>query len=74
MKAPAKNISASLKGQRSGGRGGEAPTVGRQKRMSARDMTVPGEGGVSNPPGAVPERSSKAFAGAVGKAFGSTNA
>lgn len=60
MKAPSKNISASLKGQRAGGRGPEPVNVSGTK--SGVSMTVPGDGSVAEPPGAMHENSAAHFA------------
>lgn len=70
MKAPSKNIGASLRGQRVGGRAGEAVQVSGMKRASAASMTIPGEGGICNPPGSVDSASVKKFADPVGGHFG----
>lgn len=60
MKAPSKNVTASLKGQSPGGRGGEKVVVsGLSKGVS---MTVPGEGGVETAPGMVKEASAVHYA------------
>lgn len=48
-KAPAKNISKSLRGQRSGGRSAE--TVSVAEPSGRPSMTAPGEGGVEEAPG-----------------------
>jgi hypothetical protein len=49
MKAPSKNISKSLAGQRSKGRGEEEIAVSGQS--AGQSMTVPGDGKVSEAPG-----------------------
>jgi hypothetical protein len=51
VKSPSKNITASLKGQRTVARAPENPEVtGLSKGQS---MTVPGDGSVDSPPGMV---------------------
>jgi hypothetical protein len=50
MKAPSKNVSKSLAGQRSKGRGAEEVSV--SGLTSGVSMTVPGEGKVQDAPGA----------------------
>lgn len=73
MKAPSKNISASLRGQSPSARGSETPTVGRQKRYGP-SMTVPGEGGTEKAPGTQAGgrqgRSADVFADAAGSKVG----
>lgn len=59
MKAPSKNVSASLRGQRIAGRGQESISVTKQSGRPS--MTVPGEGGVERPPGAMHERSAAKY-------------
>lgn len=49
MKAPSKNVSKSLRGQNSPGRGPEQVQV--DQGMSKPSMTVPGDGGVEAAPG-----------------------
>jgi hypothetical protein len=49
VKAPSKNIAASLRGQRNGGRQPETITITEQRRGPS--MIVPGEGKVEAPPG-----------------------
>ncbi len=61
MKAPSRNISASLRGQRSQGRGEEQISVGAMGGMPS--MVVPGEGKVETPPGAEHERSAAKYVG-----------
>jgi len=51
MKAPSKNVSASLRSQGKRGRGMEEQSV-TGMRSGGPTMTVPGEGGTSTPPGA----------------------
>ena len=70
MKSVSKNMSASLRGQSPGGAGAEPIRVGKQTAPTAAGMTIPGEAGVSNPPGTPPVRSVKDYAGAVGGHFG----
>ena len=72
LKPPSKNISSSLRGQSPGGRAAEPVSTGRQSAASAAGMVIPGEGGVSAPPGTAPERTVKPYADAVGGHFGST--
>ena len=50
MKAPSQNISKSLKGQASKGRGNEEISV-QQQRAGGPTMTVPGDGKVETAPG-----------------------
>jgi len=50
MKAPSKNISKSLRGQSSKGRGAEEISV-QQQRGGGPTMTVPGDGKVETAPG-----------------------
>ena len=50
MKAPSKNISKSLKGQTSKGRGAEEMSV-QEQRAGGPTMTVPGDGKVETAPG-----------------------
>ena len=68
MKSPSKNMSASLRGQSPGG--DESPRISKQSPESAAGRIIPGESGVEAPPGRVPARSVKPFAGAVGRRFG----
>jgi len=49
MKAPSRNVSKSLAGQRTGGRGPESVETSMQK--SGLSMEVPGEGKVQEAPG-----------------------
>lgn len=70
MKTPSKNISSSLRGQSPGGRSAEPVSVESQSAESQAGMTIPGEGGVSNPPGTVDSRSAKSYGNAVGGHFG----
>lgn len=65
MKAVSKNVSASLRGQKPGGRGPETVEVSGTK--SGVSMTVPGEGSVQEPPGMMHERSAAHYAGPAGK-------
>ncbi len=60
MAAPSKNISASLRGQRSPGRGEEQITVA--SLHPGPSMTVPGEGGIEMPPGPEHERCAAKYA------------
>lgn len=65
MKSPSKNISGSLRGQSSPGRGAESIAVtGLSKGQS---MTVPGDGSVETPPGKRLERSAAEYAEPAGK-------
>ena len=50
MKAPSQNISKSLKGQASKGRGMEEMSV-QEQRAGGPTMTVPGDGKVESAPG-----------------------
>lgn len=50
MKAPSKNVSASLRGQSPAGRSPEAVSVTEQ-RSGGPTMIVPGDGKVEAPPG-----------------------
>lgn len=52
MKAPSKNISASLRAQNSKAGGPDTPSV-TQQRGGGPTMTVPGEGKVEQAPGKV---------------------
>jgi len=58
MKPPSKNVSASLRGQTTGGRAGEAPQVSGMK--PGPTMTVPGDGKVEMAPGTPKEASRSA--------------
>ncbi len=62
MKAPSQNISKSLKGQSSKGRGMEEIDV-QQQRAGGPTMTVPGDGKVESAPGEAHEgdRSAKKY-------------
>lgn len=65
MKAPSKNVTASLKSQETSGRGDYSPQ--RSGLGGGITMTVPGEGGTSTPPGAERmERSAAKAADAMG--------
>jgi hypothetical protein len=68
MKAVSKNISASLRGQSSGGRA--APAIKTGKPGGKLSMTVPGEGGIEAAPGPVNERSAVHYADAMSKQTG----
>lgn len=65
MKAPSKDISASLRGQKPGGRSSESVEVSGVQ--AGESMTVPGTGSVSKPPGMQHERSAAAYADPAGK-------
>ena len=69
MKAPSKNMSTSLRGQRAPGRTPSSVEVSALRPFSP-SMIAPGEGGVSNPPGAVHPSSTKKYADAAGKKVG----
>jgi hypothetical protein len=67
MKAPSKNISASLRGQKEAGRSPIAPQKGSLKSANAVSMIVPGEGSVEAPPHKdMQNRSAAAYADAAG--------
>jgi hypothetical protein len=68
MKAPSKNIMASLRGQSPGGR--EAGTISVSKQTRASMSPIPGEAGVESPPGMVNDRSAQCFADAMTKIVG----
>lgn len=61
MKAPSKNVSASLRGQKPGSKGPEPVVVSAMSGKLA-SMTVPGEGSVETPPGMRHERSAANYA------------
>lgn len=63
MKAPSKNISASLRGQSGKGRGAEPVKVSGMKNSAQPSMTAPGQGGIERAPGAIHERSAANFTG-----------
>ncbi len=66
MKKPSKNISASLRGQKVSGRGGEDVQVSGM-RDAKPSMTIPGEGGVEAPPGGRHDRSAAHFTGPMSR-------
>lgn len=65
MKSPSRNISSSLRGQSSPGRGAESIAVSGIKK--GQSMTVPGDGSVEVPPGKRHERSAAEYAEPAGK-------
>lgn len=74
MKAPSRNISASLRSQSPGGRGPAPVEIGRLKACRP-SMTAPGEGRTSKPPGGPmgggrDERSAANFADVLGRKVG----
>ena len=75
MKAPSKNITASLKGQRPPGRGSEPVSTGKLTRYGP-SMTVPGDGMTDKAPGTGTrsdgrqERSASVYADALGRRVG----
>jgi hypothetical protein len=60
VKPVSKDMSASLRGQKSGGRGAESVNVSGVTK--GESMTVPGTGSVAKPPGADHERSAAHYA------------
>ena len=70
MKAPSKNMAASLRGQSPGGRTGDPIKVSKQS--TPRQGPIPGESGVEPALGAVDERSVQHYARAVGGHFGNS--
>ena len=60
-KAPSKNVSASLRGQRVPGRAPLQVSTSEMKRGVT--MTVPGEGGVEEPAGVMHDRSVAKYTG-----------
>lgn len=73
MKAPSKNISASLRGQSTTARGSEKVSVGRQKGYGP-SMTLPGEGRTEKAPGSQvggrQDRSAAVYADTLGSKVG----
>lgn len=70
MKSPSRNISTSLAGQRIPGRTPEPVRVGRQRKLTAASMALPGEGCVSPPPGKEPAATASRYASANGRRYG----
>lgn len=74
MKAPSKNISENLRGQKMPGR--ETKMASAEKPSGGVDMTIPGEGNVETPPGKTGNGRMNVreagFAGAVGGHFGNS--
>jgi len=68
MKAPSKNISRSLDGQRIPAR--SAPPIRTNRLGGTPTMTVPGEGNVPRAPGPVDERSAVHYADAMARQTG----
>ena len=67
MKAPSKDISASLRSQKVAGRSPVTPQRTSLKPASAISMTVPGDGGVEAPPHRdMQDRSASRYADAAG--------
>ena len=69
-KSPSKNMSASLRGQSPMANGADKISVGKVTPATSASMTIPGEGGVENPPGTVKPRSAKQYAEVTAKHFG----
>lgn len=68
MRAPSKNMSASLRSQSPAGNKPVHPEVTKQRMP--RQGVIPGESGTENPPGMENPRSTKPYARAVGGHFG----
>lgn len=69
MKSPSKNISRSLRSQRSPGRAGSPISVSKP-RGGAGSRMVPGESGVESAPGREEENCASRYGGAVGGLVG----